>query len=267
MRMRFPRGGDRDEQHQARAVGAFAGRALEDLAALFRRTSRASENRRRRAADARASRCQLSMKACCICADGRAFDAIMRVAPEPRVRPLPLPVIGDAGAADETNAAVDDQQLAMGAEVHGEIEEPKDLQLDRRAGAATFIARVAGCRRSRARPAGSALSRRRARVRRAPPRTDPMISPSLQRKFSNVIVRCAERMPSSMAGKISSPFSQRGDLVALEQAAARAGCPSCGRNVSSPTVVIRRDAMANFLLRAGRNSARRRASRMPSRLR
>ena len=56
-------------------------------------------------------------------------DPVMRITPVTSPSAIALPVIGNADAADEADAAVDHENLAMRPVVHREVEEPKDLQL------------------------------------------------------------------------------------------------------------------------------------------
>ena len=130
----------------------------------------------------------------------------MCLPPEAGSETVTLPIVGNAGAADETNTSVDREKLAMGAKIElRKLIEPKNLHLG--SGALEHF----HFRPMQAIAAERVLQKMHphapARARSAKAQANCLqTSPSLRRKFSNVIVRSAERIASSMAGKISSPF-------------------------------------------------------------
>ena len=70
--------------------------------------------------------------------DGGPLDADLDVAPVVRVLRVPAPVVGDAGAAGEGDAAVDDQRLAMGPMVEAGERVPADRVVPGELAAARF---------------------------------------------------------------------------------------------------------------------------------
>jgi hypothetical protein len=121
-------GSDRDQQHQPSAVRAFAGRTLEDLAHVvtgrfqFWKILVTVEQLRARLEPVIDERL-LHLR------DGRTFQTIMRITPATRGAPVALPVVRDPRPAEVTSPSINDEQLAMCAEIDCHIDEPEDFQL------------------------------------------------------------------------------------------------------------------------------------------
>ena len=124
-------GGNGNEEHEARAIGAFAGGALEDLAGAiagafeFGKISVAVEK-------TGAGLNPIIHKGLLDLRDGRAFHLIVCVAPEAVGPSVAAPFVRNSDAADEANATVHNEQFSMSAKVNREIEEAENLQFDRR---------------------------------------------------------------------------------------------------------------------------------------
>jgi hypothetical protein len=120
-------GGDRNEQHQPRAVRAFAGGTLEGVTKTLpgrlelRKVSVAVEQLGARLEPIVDERL-LQLR------DRRAFDLIMRVAPQTARPAVALPVISNADSTDESELAVHHQDFAMRPKIDGrKMDEAKDL--------------------------------------------------------------------------------------------------------------------------------------------
>ena len=114
--MRARRRGDGQQVHEAHAFAAALGRAAEDLAALVARGRQRREivgavQHRAGGLDPVVHEHRLHLR------DHRSFGAEVRVAPVRGVLRVSGPFVGDADAAGEADATVDDQQLAVRAVV------------------------------------------------------------------------------------------------------------------------------------------------------
>src|SRR5215469_8029512 len=118
----------------------------------------------------------------------------MRVAPKPMSSAVTLPIIGNSHACDKSESSVDNQNLSMRPEVNArEMDEAENLHCDTRTfhqldGASVYCVTS---ERILKKMHFHTVTRASARASAKASET----SPSRNRKFSNVIVRCAERMP------------------------------------------------------------------------
>ncbi len=127
------RGRDRNEQHQARAVGSFAGGAFERLAKMlsrrldFRKVIVAVEQ-------LRAGLEPIVHERLLQLRDGGAFHSIMRVAPQTARAAVAPPIVRDADSANESELPVDDQDFAVRPKVDSrKVDETKNLHVHARA--------------------------------------------------------------------------------------------------------------------------------------
>jgi hypothetical protein len=128
-----PRGRDRNQQHQARAIRSFPGRAFEGLAKMFPgrfdfRKILVAVQQLGAGLEPVVHEGLLQLR------DRGAFHLIMRIAPQTSGAAIAPPVIRDADAANKSELSIDDQDLAMRPEIDGgKVDEAKNLDVHSRA--------------------------------------------------------------------------------------------------------------------------------------
>src|SRR4030095_5498405 len=117
------RGTDRDQQHQAGAVRAFAGGAFEDLTHVVTRSLQfwkilVTMEQLRAGLKPVIHEGLLHLR------DGRTLQTIMRITPEAIGAPVTLPVVRDPRPAKVTSSTINNEKLAMRTEINRHVVEP-----------------------------------------------------------------------------------------------------------------------------------------------
>lgn len=122
-------GGDGEEEHEACAVGAFAGGAFEGLAAEGAVVGEGGEVEVA-VEDFGAGLDPVVHEGLLELGDDGALDVVLGVAPEVGLVGVAVPVVAEADAADVACGAVDDEEFAVGAFVEAEVDVAEDFDFD-----------------------------------------------------------------------------------------------------------------------------------------